>query len=322
MIRTAGAGYPAPSDDTIELLYQVRQANASVTLDAGRTYRVRTVGFAAGVTLTIPATTVVEVIDNGLAAGRSLTIADVAGVTITGAGTIRGTSSARTSVYGLIRAERSNNLIVEGITLHTSPGQAIFVYGGSGGRFRNLTVHTTGADGIQLTRGATSFEVVDNTIYNTGDDGIGVISYLATGQVNHDACSAGLVARNTITNVTVGRGIAGSGIQQVTIEDNTINGCDQAGILVAGDGAAHRSADVIVQDNHIRDTGRDIPEFGTGDGCYVTQCDVAQLNRLNIDQCGAGTRYGILAIDSTSTSINVGTGHTFGATMLDTISHG
>lgn len=302
-----------PHDDTRELQVLIAVPGAAVTLDAGRTYRIKTVSFAAGVALTIPATTIVQLQDDGKAASTSLYVA-TAGVTITGAGTISGTSDLRTAVYGLVRAENATGLTVSSVTIHTSPSIGIWSLGGSGMRVTGVTVYDTGADGIQITRGANDFQVTGCTVHDTGDDGIACVGYIDLGYAQ---CSNGLFDSNTVTNVNVGRGIVASGGNTVTISNNNINGVDQAGILTAGGGG--RSTNITIDTNTVNNSGRKKPAGGTGDLVYLTQTDTAVVKNCAL----TNTPYnGINFIDSLSTNLTDGGGNTFAGIGLQNVHHG
>lgn len=262
-----------PTDDTEELRRRLGHQGANITLDAGRTYRIRRLNIAAGVTLTIPETCVVEVEDNGFSASNSLLIQNADDVTISGGGTIRGTSSARTANYGLIRAENSDRLTVAEVVLHTSPSNGLWVLGGDSLDVTDVEVHTTGADGIQVTRGATNFVVLRPNIHDTGDDAIGVNSYTADGATSYDPVTGGTISHGTIARVTTGRGVAINGGQQIDVHDMTIDDTDQSAILVSRvTDQTHDPADVDVYDNTLTDYGLNPPGGGTSASVYFAHC--------------------------------------------------
>lgn len=316
MSWTPGAWGRQADDDTMELLRLLGQPNQTVTLDAGRTYRTRTVAFAAGVTLIIPASTVLTVLDDGLAASAYLYVA-VPGVVIEGTGTIKGSSNLRTAVYGLVRAVGATGLIVDGPTFDGGPSNAIWTSGGSGMRVRNCTVKNTGADGIQITRAETDFQVTNCNVHDCGDDGISVNSYTPAGP-----CTNGLISGNNVHDITAaasgaGRGIASDGGQSLTIQNNTITNVNQVGIILSGAGSFARGANATVQGNTIRNTGVNIPGGGRGDGIYATQTDVASITGNDIATCAQD---GIHLVDSTSTGL-AQSGNTIGTVTGSPVVH-
>lgn len=253
--------------DTLEL-QALLNGGGTVTLESGRTYRIDTVSMhVAGTALVIPASTTVEIVDDGTTASQYIEVS-ANGCSVSGSGTIRGTSDTRTAVYGLLRAVDADDLTVSGVTIHTSPSNAIWVRGGDSLDVSGVTVHSTAADGIQITRGATNFTVDGNTIYDTGDDGIGVNSYNG-----FDPCSGGLITGNSITNVTLGRGVAINGGDTITVSDNTIDGTDQAAVLVSRvTGETNDPSEMTVIDNVLLDYGRNPPMGGTTASVYFAFC--------------------------------------------------
>lgn len=283
-------------------------ADASTELTPGRFYNLTSpVTMAAGHQLTIPATTTVMCRAGSAAAGwYGIALSDRCG--IHGSGVIRSDSTDRTSVYGLLYGDNADDVTISaGIRLQHSPSAGVWVMGGSGLTVDGVSVRETGADGIHISRGASDFAVTDSTFDDVADDAIGVVSYLSTGATNHDPCTTGTITGNTIRNVTVGRGIAIVGGHDVLVDDNSIDGTDQAGIIVSKDPDTHRAADVQVSNNTVNDTGRDMPIGGTDAGIYVSNTDVASVTGNAISNTVGD---GIELVASSSTSLSQ-SGNTF-----------
>ena len=66
---------------------------------------------------------------------------------------------------------------VLGVTIQGGASAGIFVFGGSSVAIVGNTVEATLADGIHTTYGSTNVLVRGNTVKNTGDDLIAVVSY-------------------------------------------------------------------------------------------------------------------------------------------------
>jgi parallel beta-helix repeat protein len=151
---------------------------------------------------------------------------------------------------GIYVTGASNDFLIENIL---GNGKGIMVRGEmSQGVIRSNTIRDTLADGIHITNGADSIEILDNSLENTGDDAIAVVSYETNQKLVHNIRIIG----NQIKN-SKARGIAHVGGDDVTIWHNTIDGTSSSGILVDQDMHyhTHPSYNTSIKDNTISHAG-------------------------------------------------------------------
>lgn len=138
---------------------------------------------------------------------------------------------------------RSDTVILQGNRITGFAGCGVMVQ--SSERFivvANL-VRNTFADGIHVTNGATGGLVLYNMTFDTGDDGIAVVSYRRQAEPVRGVVISGNAVQSTPrttapgTPAYHGRGIAVDGGESVTIENNTITGTSSACVLVASSSA-------------------------------------------------------------------------------------
>lgn len=114
-------------------------------------------------------------------------------------------------------------------------------------------IKNTKADGIHLTDGSQRIKVENNTVKQTGDDAIAVVSYRKDPGVTSDI----VIRTNTVGYSSKARGISVVGGSEVTIEKNKINNTEMAGIYIAVE--KHWNTrdvkKVTVNDNTIVKTG-------------------------------------------------------------------
>jgi hypothetical protein len=140
-----------------------------------------------------------------------------------------------------------------GKTANSSSGAGIFLYRARRFVIANNLISRTLADGIHMTAGTGDGVVVGNTVRQTGDDMIAVVSYLRPGpttslgsaselSARYDSLAATglahniLIARNDVSGNYWGRGISVVGGANVTLRDNFIHDVPigaGAGILLA-----------------------------------------------------------------------------------------
>ncbi len=131
---------------------------------------------------------------------------------------------------------RIRGAIVQGNHIQNAAATGIFVFRADGFTIADNTIHRSLADGIHITAGSTSGRVIHNTISQTGDDMIAVVSYTgdrsnrpaAERYKNWDDVLASLardiyIARNDVSDNYQGRGISVVGGSDVTIENNSIS---------------------------------------------------------------------------------------------------
>lgn len=172
--------------------------------------------------------------------------------------------------------------IMEGTTLATqnSAGSAgILVSQAQNFTIAGNTVRRSLADGIHVTGGSRNGRIVGNTVRETGDDMIAVVSYLGAGwqtRLKTDAAwrtqvlqgevqaSNVLIEGNDVADNYWGRGISVVGSRNVTIASNTIAKTTQAAaVLVAQEGGYYTPGprEVVVRDNRISQVQTTLPPF-------------------------------------------------------------
>lgn len=148
----------------------------------------------------------------------------------------------------------------------------------SGGRDYVITcndVFNTKSDGIHSTDGATNGVVSWNRIYNSGDDGISVVSYRPDKQA-----SSITIEDNAVEHIRWGRGISVIGSTDVTIRRNRVSLVAMAaGIIVARE-ASYKTpgaSSVVIEHNIVIDDQQKIAPLGeatrTGHGAIEINSD-------------------------------------------------
>jgi parallel beta-helix repeat protein len=142
------------------------------------------------------------------------------------------------------------------------------------------TVTRTLADGIHVTAGSKNGRIINNTVRETGDDMIAVVSYLGAGNPVADNASRVLanwnarvqsalvrnvlIAGNKLSGQYWGRGISVVGGQSVTIARNTLNNIPHAaGILIAREAGYQTFGvqNVLVEGNLIQEVQTQKPPY-------------------------------------------------------------
>lgn len=161
----------------------------------------------------------------------------------------------------------ANSASAGGIVLHHADG---FLVTGN-------TVARTLADGIHVTGGSTNGRILNNTVRETGDDMIAVVSYAYPRNATASSLVASwdtrvaaslvrnvLIAGNKVSGQYWGRGISVVGGQNITIASNTIDNVPHAaGILIAREGNWHTFGveNVLIENNVIRDVQTKSPPY-------------------------------------------------------------
>ncbi len=123
---------------------------------------------------------------------------------------------------GIVVTGRQNTILRIDVTKSKSAG--IIVLGAKDFLVACSTVSQTKADGIHISRAAQNGRVLSNSVWNSEDDGIAVVSYRPDRQA-----SGVVIEGNTVEHIRWGRGIAVVGSKDVVIRrnDNTVHchGC-------------------------------------------------------------------------------------------------
>jgi hypothetical protein len=126
--------------------------------------------------------------------------------------------------------------IIQGNTIRNSASVGVFTLNVENFTIASNTVWRSWADGIHMTGGDFNGRAINNTVSQTGDDMIAVVSYAAgttpepasVSYGNWPAVLAGLdkniyIAGNTLSDQYWGRGISVVGGSDVTIENNNVS---------------------------------------------------------------------------------------------------
>jgi parallel beta-helix repeat protein len=159
-----------------------------------------------------------------------------------------------------------------GPSANSSSAGGIMLMRANGFLVSGNTIKRTLADGIHVTAGSKNGRILNNTVRETGDDMIAVVSYLGSGNPAGDSAKAVLASWRTrvdnslVRNVLVagnqlsgqywGRGITVVGGQSITIAKNTIDNVPRgAGVLMAREASYETFGveNVLVEGNLIRD---------------------------------------------------------------------
>jgi len=165
-------------------------------------------------------------------------------------------------------------------TANSSSAGGILLMQADGFLVTGNTVTRTLADGIHVTAGSQNGRVINNTVRETGDDMIAVVSYLGSGNpvannasrllANWNARVASslvrnvLIAGNKLSGQYWGRGISVVGGQSVTIARNTLNNVPiAAGILIAREAGYQTFGvqNVLVEGNLIQEVQTQKPPY-------------------------------------------------------------
>jgi predicted lipoprotein with Yx(FWY)xxD motif len=162
----------------------------------------------------------------------------------------------------------------------------------SQGVIRNNSIKNSLADGIHITNGAHNIDIVNNSLENTGDDAIAVVSYVSG--VNY-AYKIQIVG-NHIKNSRA-RGIAHVGGKDVDIFANNIEGTSSSGILVDQDRNYNSlpSYNTNIEDNTITGAGNYEMQRGNEFGIEVAAGTFGTLIKSNLIKDGVFRGIGVSA---------------------------
>jgi hypothetical protein len=132
--------------------------------------------------------------------------------------------------------EKSQGFVIDNVTVVGSPSAGIMNWGAIGTAaepclIKNCRVSGTLADGIHNTNATNFVRVEGCTVTNSRDDGIAVVSYMANGT----PCRNVLIADNTVSSISWGRGIAVVGGEFVEVLGNKINRTTAAGVYLVAE---------------------------------------------------------------------------------------
>jgi parallel beta-helix repeat protein len=192
-----------------------------------------------------------------------------------------GADSARLLSNNIVRGNRVVHAGDPGSQRANSSGSAaIFMYHAANFLVAENTVSRSLSDGIHVTGGSSYGRVLNNTVTETGDDMIAVVSYIgdpsqSAQQVagEYDARRAKglshhiLIANNTVSGQYWGRGISVVGGENVTIENNTIDKPSHGAAIYLARETSYLTfgvRNILVRNNTITDVQTTAPNYVAG----------------------------------------------------------
>lgn len=178
----------------------------------------------------------------------------------------------------------------------------ILVVGARNFTIAGNTVRRSLSDGIHITHSSRNGRIINNTVTETGDDMIAVVSYLnpqwrtntkssstwLTEHQNRTLAQDILIANNTVSDQYWGRGISVVGGKNITIKNNDISrSAMAAGILLSREEtpSTHGVNNVLVLNNTVKDIQTHSPTYMPS-GPYFTT--LASLTAVNGGRTGQG----------------------------------
>jgi hypothetical protein len=234
--RVAGS-----TDDTAALRNAITAAAGKTLVIGANTLRIfQNVEIISGLTIDMRGGTI-NCVDDGSTTGVGIWAHDFSGLTWLG-GTLLQTAASRTSVYGVLRIERVNNVLVDSLTVNGGSSCGVFVIGGQYHQYRSVSISNTKADGIHISRGSSDIQILNPTVVNSGDDGIGIVAI--TTEPTDSTKTYPVIKRVVITDpiitglTAVGGGVSFVGSQDCTLRGGIIDTVPTGGVKVTNDSPA------------------------------------------------------------------------------------
>ncbi len=225
---------------------------------------------------------------------------------------------------------RGNRLIWSGpagsALANSASSAGIFVYHATNFLVAENQVSRSLADGIHVTAGSSNGKVLKNTVTETGDDMIAVVSYLGMDAstpaskvaAEYESRKAGnlnrgiLIAHNTVSGQYWGRGITVVGGDGVRIENNSISKTTHAaGVYLAREVSylTFGVRNVLVRHNTIRDVQTTAPDYITGKPAAsftrTRHGGVEIYSHLFVDEAAIGWLKNALAVENILVENNI-----------------
>jgi parallel beta-helix repeat protein len=163
---------------------------------------------------------------------------------------------------------------------NSASSAGIFIYHATNFLVAENTVSRSLADGIHVTAGSSYGKVLNNTVKETGDDMVAVVSYIGAPSNNASTIWSNFSARkasdlnhhitvsgNNVSGQYWGRGISVVGGENVTIENNSIDRTTHAaGIYLARETSylTFGVRNILVRNNRITDVQTTTPAYTGG----------------------------------------------------------
>lgn len=176
----------------------------------------------------------------------------------------------RNETTGIAVMGRENTVMRVRVSKSKSAG--IIVLGAKDFLIACSTVSDTKADGIHVSQAARNGRILSNSVWNSEDDGIAVVSYRS------DAQSSGVVIEgNAVEHIRWGRGIAVVGSKDVIIRRNRVKSVAMAaGIIVAREvfWNTYGADEVLIEENEIADIQQSLAPLGEGERTGQAAIDI------------------------------------------------
>jgi len=163
------------------------------------------------------------------------------------------TSKTSTDAGAGINVSAATRATVENCRIDGSSGVGILITNATTDyHIKGNTILNTLADGIHNTHESNKGTITENHVFNSGDDGIAVVSYISKATKVNDIN----IDNNKVYNANT-RGITVVGGDNVKITNNTINNPTYAGILIHSDASfsTYGCLNIKVDNNTLQDTG-------------------------------------------------------------------
>lgn len=194
------------------------------------------------------------------------------------AATTTRSSTNKYSVY----MENATNYVVDRLTVDGANDAGILSYRSSYGQITNNHVQNTLADAIHITGGSHDIYIARNTVRNSGDDMIAVVSYndgQCDNQSGYNMVFNVLIEDNDAAMQTGGRGISVVGGKDVTIRNNTVSQSNMAGLYLASESSYSTCS---VNNIRIENNSFDSVSTGTGHPAILIYADATGQSIQNI----------------------------------------
>lgn len=186
-----------------------------------------------------------------------------AAITLTGSGSevrsvrMSGKASKRSSKRESSRIVPvgGSNWVIDGVLIDNAAGAGVHVAkGANNGVVSNNRIIGTLADAIHITGQSSYIQVIGNTVQDSGDDGVAVVSYQGDGGITHHVTAR----NNTITDNRGGRSMSVVGGSDILYEENRMTNNLKAACLYLSQENSYKTygvSNVVAQFNTLTNCG-------------------------------------------------------------------
>jgi parallel beta-helix repeat protein len=175
------------------------------------------------------------------------------------------------------KVRRVRGTIIQKNVINHAAAAGIFVYAAEDFTVADNSVWRSLADGIHMTAGASNGRVIGNTVSQTGDDMIAVVSYAGSAAVRtaserykdwsslQNGMSKNIyIGANNVSDQYWGRGISIVGGSHITVENNVVSRCPVAAGIYLERESSYRTFGV----HNVLVRGNDVSEIETAAPSY------------------------------------------------------